>query len=138
MLAAGACAPAPPPTLEGFDTAEIRVGDTSLTVAVADTASQRRQGLRGFEEFPTGFDGMLFIWDSPRSATFVMETVPFPLDIWWFDAEGRLVAQTHMDPCPSGPCPGYPSPGPVLWALETPAGELAFEAGSHISTGGNP
>lgn len=81
---------------------------------------------------------MLFIWDSAQSTTFVMETVPFPLDIWWFDAEGRLIGQTHMDPCPSGPCPGYPSPGPVLWALETPAGEIEFEAGSQISTGEKP
>lgn len=136
-LAAGACAPAAPPTLDGFDSADISVGDVSLVVAVAETTEQRRQGLRDLEEFPAGFDGMLFVWDSPRSTTFIMETVPFPLDIWWFDSDGVLVGSTRMDPCPTSPCPGYPSPGPVLWALETAADKLQFEPGIRISTGEN-
>lgn len=107
-------------------------------MAVADDATLRRQGLRDLDVFPAGLDGMLFVWDSPTSTSFVMETVPFPLDIWWFDGDGRLVGSTSMDPCPTGTCPGYPSPVPVGWALETPAGEATFDVGDLISTGESP
>lgn len=121
-------------SLAGFESARIDVGDVSLTVAIAETSSQRSQGLRDVEELPDGIDGMLFVFEQTRPASFGMRDTLIPLDIWWFDAEGRLVGTTEMEPCPSSPCPTYESPGEVAWALETPMGEWEFASGDVIVT----
>ncbi len=76
---------------------------------------------------------MLFVFERSRSATFEMADTPIPLDIWWFDIDGRLLGSTAMQPCPSSPCPGYASPGAVRWALETPAGDLDLMPGDTLT-----
>jgi uncharacterized membrane protein (UPF0127 family) len=126
---ATACA-GPSRSLDGFETVDIAVGGSPLTVTLAETTAQRSQGLRGIEELPQGVDGMLFAWDAPASATFGMRDTLIPLDIWWFDQDGRLLGSTEMTTCPDGDCVSYGSPGPIQWALETPVGEFDFAPGS--------
>lgn len=109
------------------------MGDTTLTVAIAETLEQRSQGLRDVESLPVGLDGMLFVFGEPRPATFGMEDTLIPLDIWWFDGDGLLVGSTTMETCTDGACPPYPSPGGVSWALETPAGEWRFAPGAELA-----
>jgi uncharacterized protein len=104
-----------------------------LTVAIAESLDQRSQGLRDLEALPDGLDGMIFAFGEERSATFGMEDTLIPLDIWWFDGDGRLLGSTAMEPCPETPCPSYPSPGEVSWALETPAGERRFSSGAVLA-----
>lgn len=123
------------PSLAGFDTAGAEVGGETLTVAMAETPQQRSQGLRGVEELPEGLDGMLFVFEEARPATFGMRDTLVPLDIWWFDANGRLVGSTEMEPCPSEPCPNYGSPGEVAWVLETPAGVVELAPGDTLTVG---
>lgn len=131
FLLATACAtPAVP--LAQLDAVEISVGETSLTVLSADTWVLRNQGLREVEELPPGVDGMLFTWDAPFSPTFGMEDTLIPLDIWWFDQEGRLLGSTRMSTCLDGDCVSYRSPGPIQWALETPADEFDFPPGAQL------
>lgn len=103
-----------------------------MTVLVADTPSLREQGLRGVEALPDEVDGMLFMFEEPRPATFGMRDTLIPLDIWWFDAGGVLLGSARMEPCLSAPCPSYGSPGPISWALETPAGEIDLRAGDRL------
>lgn len=134
MVGVVACA-APTPTLGDFDTAGIEVGEQQLTVAVADEPSQRSQGLRGVEALPDGIDGMLFVFGDPTTATFGMEDTLIPLEIWWFDDDGRLLGSTLMEPCAKSPCTGYASPGEISWALETPAGESHFTPGDSLRVG---
>lgn len=124
---------APAPVLDGFDTAEIEVGTQDLTVAVALTSSQRSQGLRGVEELPDGMDGLLFVFGDPRTASFVMSDTLIPLDIWWFDADGRLVGSAEMEPCTSVFCDSYRSPQEVTYALESPLGEVELEPGAMLT-----
>ena len=102
---------------------------------MAETPQERRQGLMEVEELPEGLDGMLFVYDSPRSTTFTMLNTPMPLDIWWFDSSGVLVGSTVMEPCSAAPCTGYRSPGEIMWALETPQGRYEFGVGQTLSTG---
>lgn len=109
-----------------------------MTVAVADTPAQRRLGLMRIESLPDGLDGMLFVFETARSASFHMRDTLMPLDIWWFDEGGRLVGSTEMEPCPAEPCESYPSLGEVAWALETPSGEVDLEIGAALSTGESP
>jgi uncharacterized membrane protein (UPF0127 family) len=118
--------------LEGFETAEIEVGGRVLTVAVAETSAQRSQGLREVETLPPGIEGMLFVFGEARTATFGMRDTLIPLDIWWFDGDGRLLGSAEMSPCVAEPCAGYGSPGEVAWALETPAGEEDFAPGDSL------
>ena len=130
-MVAVACAP--PPGLDGFETVEVEVGESGLTVAMAETSSQRSQGLRDVENLPDGLDGMLFVFEATRIASFGMRDTSIPLDIWWFDSEGRLIDSTEMEPCPRSACPTYSSPGEVAWALETPMGQWEFAAGEVLT-----
>lgn len=132
VLLLGACTD-PGPSLVGFEVREIAVDDASLTVYVAETSQQRRQGLQEVEEL-RAVDGMLFTWPDSTSASFNMENTYIPLDIWWFDADGVLVGSTTMQPCEDDDCLSYRSPGEVLWALETAAGVFEFAPGATIST----
>lgn len=119
-------------SLEGFDVESVVVGGETLTVAVAETQTQRNQGLRGVSALPDGIDGMLFAFGESRTATFGMRDALMTLDIWWFDSDGRLLGSAEMDPCTTD-CAGYGSPGKVMWALETPAGELELVPGDELS-----
>lgn len=102
-------------------------------MAVAETSSQRNQGLRNVEALPSGTDGMLFVFGEPRTATFGMRDTLIPLDIWWFDGDGVLVGSSEMEPCPEAPCTSYASPGAVAWALETPLGEVELAPGDELT-----
>lgn len=115
-------------------TTTISVGDVELQVWLADDTTERQQGLRGVKSLPRGIDGMLFGWDTPTDAVFVMEDTLIPLDLWFFDAEGFMIGSHEMTPCSADPCPRYPAPAPVTWAMETPAGDLVIEEGDRIST----
>ena len=117
-------------TVEGtFPVETVMVGETELEVAVASTPDQRSQGLRGVEELD-GYDGMVFVFEEVRSATFGMRDTLIPLDIWWFDPDGVLIGSTEMQPCEDLACITYSSPGEIGWALETPLGEWEFEMGA--------
>lgn len=122
-------------SLDEFVTADVDVGDETLTVKVAETSEQRRQGLRAIEALPAGIDGMLFVFGEPVSTTFGMRDTLMPLDIWWFDEEGRLLGSAEMEPCPAEPCTDYGSPGEVAWALETRQGELELVPGDTLTVG---
>jgi len=119
--------------MDGFEVIDIAVGDERVTVALAETAGQRSQGLQGLDELPGGVDGMLFVFEEARTASFHMRTVGFDLDIWWFDDGASLIGSTDMSTCLDGDCVSYPSPGQIKWALETPAGERGFAAGASLS-----
>jgi len=122
-----------PSGLDGFETGEVAVGDEGLAVAVASTALQRNQGLSGVDELPRGLDGMLFSWSEPSSTSFHMRDVGFPLDVWFFDVDGSLIGSARMETCLDGACSSYATPGPVMWALETPAGVFSFAPGAILT-----
>ena len=94
-----------------------------LLVAVVSTPSARHQGLRDVEDLGD-LDGMVFWWGGASSTSpFTMSETLIPLDIAWFDAEGRLVDADQMVPCPSGlDCPLHRASGAYSIALERPAG----------------
>lgn len=126
-----ACAAATP--VDGFERADITVDGEVLSVLVADTAELRNRGLRGVEALPDDIDGMLFVFEGSRSATFGMQDTLIPLDLWWFSDEGRLIGSVEMEPCSSEPCTNYGSPAEVKWALETPVGMFDPEPGARLT-----
>ena len=124
-LLLAACGSDDPVGLEGFDTVTITIDDQQLSVAVADTPALRSQGLMGVTDLG-GLDGMLFVFEEATDGGFWMKDTLIALDIAFFEAGGAFVDGFTMEPCAENPCPVYHPTGTYRYAVETPAGGLAF------------
>ncbi len=102
-------------------TLTVRLDGAELTMLVAG-----RDGMRGRSDFGDA-SGMLFDHGreiDPLTVAWVMDGVPIALDIAWFDAAGRFVGRTTMEPCAAEPCPHHRPDVPYRRAIEAPAGAL--------------
>jgi uncharacterized membrane protein (UPF0127 family) len=109
-------------------------------VLLADAPELRERGLMEVTELG-GYAGMLFVWDADSASSFYMRNTRVPLSIAWFDADGELVSDADMEPCPDEVenCPNYPAAGPYRFALEVPQNnlaELGVGEGSLLRVGG--
>jgi uncharacterized membrane protein (UPF0127 family) len=98
--------------------------EDTLTVRIADSGDEQRQGLMGVESL--GEDqGMAFVYDAPTSGSFWMKDTLIPLSIAFVDGE-RIVAIEEMTPCERDPCPTWDSGGAAYTlAIEANAGWFA-------------
>jgi uncharacterized membrane protein (UPF0127 family) len=103
----------------------LAVGDRCIRLLVADSLDERVAGLRQRRDIGD-YDGMLFVFDGAADVGFTMSTVPVPLDIGFYDADGKLVSTRHMKPCAKAEnaCPVYRSDEQFMYALETLKGKL--------------
>lgn len=113
----------------GFDTtlARATLPDGSvceLCVWLADTASQRSQGLMFVTDLGPA-DAMAFRYPEPHTGSFWMKNTVLPLSIAFFAPDGAFVEAFEMEPCESDPCPSYPTPAGFSIAVEVPQGGLA-------------
>jgi uncharacterized membrane protein (UPF0127 family) len=111
---------------EGLTAGAIRVGDRRMSVVIADSDSERIQGLRGRRD-AAPYDGMLFVFPSnDTSVGFTMAGVRGPLDIAFYSVTGALVDRFVMKPCNGTEqmCPGYRARRGFRYALETAAGDV--------------
>jgi uncharacterized protein len=116
-----------------FATAPARIisgADTfRLTVDIAERDDQRAYGL--MERTELGEEhGMVFLYaeEQPGDAGFWMYRTRIPLDIAFYDQEGRIVQVLHMEPCPDVDprgCRTYPPGVPYRGALEVNRGYFA-------------
>ncbi len=128
--------------VEGFGEIAFRVGGPDARprcALLAETEEQRQRGLMGRMTLG-GYDAMLFVFPTDTTTSFYMKDTRLPLSIAWFDAAGRFVSSTEMEPCLDGmECPLYSADEPYRYALEVPRGGLArlgLGAGSTITVGG--
>ncbi|MFI5047562.1 MAG: DUF192 domain-containing protein [Acidimicrobiia bacterium] len=113
----------------GLTEARLALGGDCLRLVVADDLAERAAGLRN-REAVAPYDGMLFVFDAPTTATFTMSGVSAPLDIGFYDGDGTPVSRTRMQPCAKAAqdCPVYRADGPFVFAVETRPGGLAHGA----------
>lgn len=115
--------PRVPDQLAGLEPTLVTLDDQPLLVTVADTSELRRSGLMFVEDLGD-LDGMLFVFEADTSGGFWMKNTLLPLDIAFFDAEGRFVDGFAMEPCTADPCPTYVPSGSYRYALEMEEGTM--------------
>lgn len=115
--------------LAGFGEIGFRVDGAGAAATLrcallADSPEQQAKGLMGVTDLG-GYDGMIFRFATTTTGSFYMKDTPMPLSIAWFDASGRFVSLSDMQPCLNQPtCPLYSAAGPYRYALEVPKGSL--------------
>lgn len=127
LIAASSPAPSFPPC-PNFDEKKIMVGTKEITVAVADSATERMHGLSGCPEIAKD-SGMYFVIKPVAQATFWMKDMLIPLDIIWIK-DGKVTGVAANIPLPlagqpDALLPQYKSPNTVDAVLELPANHAA-------------
>ncbi len=113
-----------------IDTKVIVIGDTALTVEIADTVEKRAQGLSGREKLKKN-TGMFFVFDEPDKYGFWMKDMKFNIDIIWLNSHGQIIYMKESvspDTYPETFTPDQEA----LYVLEVPAG---FAAEKHLELG---
>ncbi|MDX1555797.1 MAG: DUF192 domain-containing protein [Xanthomonadales bacterium] len=107
----------------------VRLNGQKFTVEIAETSDKQQLGLMFRDSMPEDH-GMLFIFPTEAMRSFWMKNTRIPLDIFYFDADFRLVSVVKgARPCRTQQCPAYPSKGPAKYVLELNAG-LAEQLGT--------
>jgi uncharacterized protein len=107
-------------------------GAESFAVEVADDGPERSRGLM----FRTGLDpaaGMLFVYESPRQASFWMKNTLIPLDMIFADVTGT-VTRVHANAIPGDTTPIDGGEG-VAFVLEINGGlaaRIGLEPGAEL------
>jgi uncharacterized membrane protein (UPF0127 family) len=120
VVEGGAGVPAP---LRAMEVRTVVLDGTRWRVAVADAPEHWAQGLRDVDVFGA-VDGVWFAFPDDVEAPFWMRGARVPLDIAFYDRDGRRLATRTMPTCDAEPCPTYRPDRPYRSALETLAGRL--------------
>ncbi len=83
---------------------EIKVGKQPVQMQLALLQSEMQRGLMGRLELAPN-SGMLFVYLKPQRMSFWMHNTPLPLDIGFFDAEGKLREIYQLHPFDETPVP---------------------------------
>ena len=110
-----------------FPRGTIKIDDQVLQVQIADTEPRRVRGLMFQEQLPYD-QGMFFVFDKPGTYSLWMLNMQFPLDMIWFDTDGKVVhIEENVPPCKSAletvTCSGVnPGNDQALYILEVTSG----------------
>ncbi len=129
---------APGPALAEAACAQDRIdlrwsgGGESFAIELADDPAERAQGLM-FRETLDPAAGMLFVYESPRQASFWMKNTLIPLDMIFSDATGT-VTRVHSNAVPGDltPIDGGASVAFVLEINGGLAARLGIVAGTEL------
>jgi uncharacterized protein len=109
-------------------------GGVQIAIEYAQTPEEREQGLSGRSEVPDNY-GMLFVFEEPGEYAFWMKDMLIPIDIFWLDAEYRVIS-IKENALPEKYPESYSPRAPALYVLETRAGfaaEHAITVGTTLS-----
>lgn len=94
--------------------------DTEISLARVTTREQEKRGL-SFQKSIGDTDGLLFIFEKPDRQGIWMKDMLFPIDVFWFDENFRVVYIKKNFTPDSYPLSVYPD-SPALYVLETKSG----------------
>lgn len=102
---------------------DVRIGDLTIPVEIADTQETLEKGLSGRLHLPKK-QGMLFLFPIPDEYAFWMPDMNFPIDLIWIDASRHIVGfEQSMQPEKDLKNPRYYTPPePVEYVIEVNAG----------------
>jgi uncharacterized protein len=118
-----------------METAQIRIGSDVITVEVARSPDERATGLMGRSDLGDN-QGMLFVFEDPRQASFWMMGMLIPIDMVFLRDGVVIEVLPEVPVCGEEPCPRYGPQDPVDAVLELAAGRaatLGITPGSEIS-----
>jgi uncharacterized protein len=95
--------------------------EIELKVEIADEPHEHNEGLMGREKLKEDH-GMLFVFEKSQRVSFWMKNTLIPLDIIFFDQDGKYISMNTMHPCTEDPCPQFGSGKYAKYALEVNAG----------------
>lgn len=100
-------------------TKTLKIGEITLNVEIADTATKRERGLSG-KIWLREDEGLLFVFEKEGYYGFWMKDMNFPIDIAWLDKDKKIIhIEKAVDP------KTYPKifnpTAPSLYVLETSA-----------------
>jgi len=109
-----------------FPRGTIKIDDIPIEVQIADSEPRRVRGLM-FQD-PLPYDqGMIFVFEQPGLYSLWMLNMQFPLDMIWFDVDGKIVhIEKDVPPCKSAleitTCQSVVPDGEALYVLEVTSG----------------
>jgi len=109
-----------------FPRGTIMVDDIPLVVQIADTEPRRVRGLMFQDQLPLD-QGMIFVFDKPGLYSLWMLNMQFPLDMIWFDQDGKMIHfEKDVPPCKTpleiAACQSIVPDGQALYILEVTSG----------------
>ncbi len=108
----------------------LTLGDTSITVRLADTPAEREQGLSGTLSLPEE-EGMLFFFETEGTPAFWMKDMYYAIDIIWLSNDWKVVDITAQFSPETYPATVSPQ-SPAQYVLEVPSG---FAERHHVAIG---
>ncbi|MBU0979856.1 MAG: DUF192 domain-containing protein [Nanoarchaeota archaeon] len=96
----------------------VEIEGEKITVELAQTSSERQQGLMSREELCESC-GMLFVFEEEKKHSFWMKDTLIPLDMVFIDPDSIIVDVVHAVPCTEDPCVSYAPEQEALYVLET-------------------
>lgn len=104
-----------PPT-----TSHLSLGDTTITVELAQTPAEQAQGLSDRPSLNEK-NGMLFVFNPEQKPAFWMKDMNFPLDMLWINQDQQVIA-LDSDIATSTSPQTFSPPEPIRYVLEVNAG----------------
>jgi uncharacterized membrane protein (UPF0127 family) len=106
----------------GLRVADLKISEVPLKVEIADTPQTSENGLMFRDSLPEG-QGMLFIFEQPKKASFWMKNTKIPLSIAFIDSAGKILEIKSMNPLDETVVPSRSDQ--VAYALEVNQGWFA-------------
>lgn len=122
------------PKSENGNLSEIKIGEITFEVEIADTPALRAKGLSGRDYLPSE-SGMLFIFPYSAIEKFWMKGMEFPIDIIWIKEDVVVGMVIGAEPEAGPDYTIYSSPEAVDKVLEINAGlvqKLGIKVGDVI------
>jgi uncharacterized protein len=82
---------------KGLSKANVRIGNSTLTVEIAATVEEQQIGLMNRKTLPEN-EGMIFVYSPPRPVAFWMKNTLIPLSAAFVAVDGTVVKIAEMEP----------------------------------------